>query len=115
MIPCIDNSRYIVTSIITISSGLKRIDGYCSDILTFQYYISDVLSEVLTRPHRYPKHNLPFVIIEVTALNHSYLKKVIQYVIVTSNTSNMTTRIEGIEVNRIVIVNIYCAQDRATY
>ena len=59
MLPCIDNSTHIATSIINISSGSIRIDGYCSDILVFQYHIADVLGEVLIHPHRYSKHTLP--------------------------------------------------------
>ena len=72
---CIDNSTHIATSIINISSGSIRIDGYCSDILAFQYYIADVLGEVLTRPHRHSKHTLPSII-GVTALKYSNLKEV---------------------------------------
>ena len=77
--PFIDNSTHIATSIINISSGSIRVDGYCSEIVTFQYRIADVLGEVLIRPHRYSKHILP--IIGITALNYSNLKKAIQYVL----------------------------------
>ena len=78
--PFIDNSTHIATSIINISSGSIRVDGYCSEIVTFQYRIADVLGEVLIRPHRYSKHTLPSIT-GVTALNHSNLKKAIQYVL----------------------------------
>ena len=36
MLQCIDNSTHIATSI-NMLSGSKRIDGHCSDMLTFQY------------------------------------------------------------------------------
>ena len=80
MLQYIDNSTHIATSIIRISSGSICIDGYCSEILKFQYHIADALGEVLIRPHRYSKHTLSSTI-RVIALNCSNLKKAIQYVL----------------------------------
>ena len=67
----IDNSTHITTSIIKISSGSIRIDGYCSDIMTFQYHIDYILGEVLVRPHRCSTHILPSTT-GFTVLNYSH-------------------------------------------
>ena len=80
LLQCIDNSTHIAMTIINISSGSIRINGHCSDIWTLHHHVAGILSEVLTCPHLFSKYILPSTI-GATALNYSYLKKAIQYVL----------------------------------
>lgn len=76
-----------------------------SDILAFQCYNADVLSELFTHTHRYLKLNRPFTIIigVTTLLNSSNSKKAAQCVLMKA--------LEAI----ILLQPICCAHDRATY
>ena len=63
-------SAHIATSINNILPGSIGVVGCYFSMLIFQFYIADVLGEVLIRPHQYSTYTLPFTI-AVTTLNYT--------------------------------------------